>query len=99
MKCSVMRGHFETTTSIGRISHLICMKIMLYIFLYGTMKEENPVHTFSRSARSILPANSFRSRSPLEKLAEYFGSVGGGMGRAAMAGLSPDIAGCDLFTL
>lgn len=50
--------------------------------------------TFSRSARSMLPPNSFRSRSTLLKLDEYFGNVGGGTGRAAIAGFS-----CCLFTL
>lgn len=40
------------------------------------------------------PPNSFRSRSTLLKLDEYFGNVGGGTGRAAIAGFS-----CVLFTL
>lgn len=43
--------------------------------------------TFSRSALSIL-VNSFRSRSILLNEDEYFGSVGGGMGRAAIVGFS-----------
>lgn len=48
-------------------------------------------YTFSRSS---LPANSLRSRSVLLKLDEYLGNVGGGIGRAAIAGFS-----CDLLTL
>lgn len=56
----------------------------------------NNINTFSRSARSsLLALNSLRSRSPLLKLDEYLGSVGGGIGRAAIAGFST----CDLFTL
>lgn len=48
------------------------------------------MHTLSRSARSILAAalNSFRSRSLLLNDDEYLGSVGGGIGRAAITGLS-----------
>lgn len=57
-------------------------------------QKENENCTFSRSVRSMLPPNSFRSRSTLLKLDEYFGSVGGGTGRAAIAGFS-----CVLFTL
>lgn len=45
-------------------------------------------HTFSRSMRSILPPNEIGSRSAFVKDAEYFGRVGGGMGRAAIAGFS-----------
>jgi len=51
--------------------------------------EEEQDQTFSRSSRSILaPPNSFRSRSILPNDEEYLGTVGGGIGRAAMAGLS-----------
>jgi hypothetical protein len=58
-------------------------------------QEKQNHHTLSRSERSILPPpNSFRSRSALLKLDEYLGSVGGGIGRAAMAGFS-----CVLFEL
>lgn len=48
------------------------------------------MHTLSRSARSIFAPvlNSLRSRSPLLNDDEYFGSVGGGIGRAAIAGFS-----------
>lgn len=54
------------------------------------------MHTFSRSARSIFDPvlNSLRSRSTLLNDDEYLGKVGGGMGRAAIAGFS-----CDLLTL
>lgn len=53
------------------------------------------LHTFSRSARSIFAPvpNSLRSRSALLNDDEYFGKVGGGIGRAAIAGFSsPDVA-------
>lgn len=54
------------------------------------------MHTFSRSARSIFDPvlNSLRSRSTLLNDDEYLGKVGGGIGRAAIAGFS-----CDLLTL
>lgn len=42
--------------------------------------------TFSRSSR--VPPNSFFSRSIFPNDEVYFGTVGGGMGRAAIAGLS-----------
>lgn len=56
----------------------------------------NQMHTFSRSARSIFDPvlNSLRSRSILLNDDEYLGNVGGGIGRAAIAGFS-----CDLLTL
>lgn len=57
-------------------------------------KKNIKIYTFSRSALSILLVNSLRSRSILLKLDEYFGNVGGGIGRAAIAGFS-----CDLLTL
>lgn len=59
---------------------------------------EPPIPSFSLSARSNL-AKSFRSRSILPKLAEYLGNVGGGIGRAAIAGFSLLGGKWALFTL